>query len=130
MTYSKVLNKCPPSPPTYFFLKKKSNPFSDPPDIPTPPLIIFYTNFQPNPSSPPPLFRTLKLQIIQTKSSIFHYLIDMNIYTQNLPVCNSGQYTYVTGLFSCVFVLQDLIDRVNSYIQRKAFQRNLLLIGF
>ena len=34
---------------------------------------------------------------MQTSSSIFHYLIDMNIYTQNLLVCNSGQYTCVTG---------------------------------
>ena len=29
----------------------------------------------------------------QTRSSIFYFLIDMNIYTRNLPVCNSGQYT-------------------------------------
>ena len=53
----------------------------------------------------------------------------MNLYTQNLSVCNSGQHTYVIGLFSFFFVLQDLIDRINSYFQRIAFQRNLLLIG-
>ena len=53
----------------------------------------------------------------------------MNIYTQNLPVCNSGQHTYVTGLFNFFFVLQDLIDRIDSYFQRIAFQKNLLLIG-
>ena len=58
-------------------------------------------------------------------SSIFFYLIDI----QNLPVCNSGQHTYVTGLFNFFFVLQDLIDRIDSYSQRIAFQRNLLLIG-
>ena len=52
----------------------------------------------------------------------------MNIYTRNLPVCNSGQHTYVTGLFNFFFVLQDLIDRIDSYFQRIAFQRNLLLI--
>ena len=60
----------------------------------------------------------------------FFYSIDMNIYTRNLPVCNSGQHTYVTGLFNFFFVLQDLIDRIDSYFQRIAFQRNLLLIGF
>ena len=51
----------------------------------------------------------------------------MNIYTINLPVCNSGQYTYVTGLCNFLFVL---IDRINSYIQRIAFKSNLLLNGF
>ena len=60
----------------------------------------------------------------------FYYLIDLNIYTQNLPVCKSGQYIYVTGLRNFFFVLQDLIDRINSYFWRIAFQRNLLLIGF
>ena len=30
----------------------------------------------------------------------FCYSIDMNIYTRNLPVYNSGQHTYVTGLFN------------------------------
>ena len=60
----------------------------------------------------------------------FCYSIDMNIYTRNLLVCNSGQHTYVTGLFNILFVLQNLIDRIDSYFQRKSFQRNLLLIGF
>ena len=69
-------------------------------------------------------------RIIRTRSSIFCYLIDMNIYIQNLPVCNSGQHTYVAGLFNFFFVLQDLIDRIDSYFQRIAFQGNLLLIGF
>ena len=49
------------------------------------------------------------------------HLIEMNIYTQNLPVCNSGQHTYVMGLFNFFFVLQDLIDRIDSYFQRIAF---------
>ena len=49
------------------------------------------------------------------------------IHTQNLLVCNSGQYISVTSLHN---VLQDLIDRISSYFQRIAFQRNLLLIGF
>ena len=61
---------------------------------------------------------------------IFYYLIDMNIHTENLLVCNSGQYIYTTGLCNFFFVLQDLIDRINSYFQRIAFERNLLLIGF
>ena len=52
------------------------------------------------------------------------------IYRRNLPVCNSGQYIYVMGLRNFLFVLQDLIDRINSYFQRTDFQRNLLLIGF
>ena len=53
----------------------------------------------------------------------------MNIYLRNLTVCNSGQNTYVMGLFNFFFVLQDLIDRIDSYFQRIAFQKNLLLIG-
>ena len=50
----------------------------------------------------------------------------MKIYTQNLWVCNSGQYIYVTGLCN-FFVLQDVIDRINPYFQGITFQRNLLL---
>ena len=69
-------------------------------------------------------------RIIQTRFSIFYYLIDMNIYTRNLPVCNSGQYTCVTDLCNFFFVLQDLIDRIDSYFQRIGFLRNLFLIGF
>ena len=47
-----------------------------------------------------------------------------------LPVCNSGQHTYVTGgLFNFLFVLEDFIDRID-YFQKIAFQRNLVLIGF
>ena len=49
------------------------------------------------------------------------------IYTLNLPVCNSGQYSYVTDLCNFFFVLQDLIDRIDYYFQRIAFQRNFLL---
>ena len=48
----------------------------------------------------------------------------------NIPICNSGQYIYVTGLCNFFFVPQDLIDRINSYFQRIDFQRNLLLFGF
>ena len=48
--------------------------------------------------------------------------MNMNIHTQNLPVCNSGQYIYITGLCNFFFALQDLIDRINSYFQRIAFQ--------
>ena len=54
----------------------------------------------------------------------------MEDYTWNLPVCNSGEYIYFTGLCNFFFVLQNLIDRINSYFQRIAFQRNLLLTGF
>ena len=52
------------------------------------------------------------------------------IYTRNLPVCNSGHHTYVTGLINFFFVLQDLTDRIDSYFQRIAFHSNLLLTGF
>ena len=67
---------------------------------------------------------------IQTRSSIFYYMIDMSIYTQNLWACYSGQYVYVMGLLHFFFVPQDLIDRFNSYFHRIAFRRNLLLLGF
>ena len=50
--------------------------------------------------------------------------MDMNICAQNLPVCNSGRHTYITGLFNFFFVLQDLIDRIDSYFQRIDFQRD------
>ena len=53
----------------------------------------------------------------------FYYLTEMNIYTWNLLVCNSGQFTYVTGLCNFFFVLQDLIDRTDSYFQRIAFSK-------
>ena len=35
-----------------------------------------------------------------------------------------------TASFNFFFVVQDLMDRIDSYFQRIAFQRNLLLIGF
>ena len=59
----------------------------------------------------------------------FCYLIEINIYTRNLPVCSSGQHSYVTGLFN-FFVFQDLIDRIDSYFLIVAFRRNFLLINF
>ena len=63
--------------------------------------------------------------IIWTRSSIFYYLIDMNVCTLNLPVFNSGQHSYVMGLCNFFFVLQDLIDRINSYFQRDSFSEEL-----
>ena len=51
----------------------------------------------------------------------------MNIYTQNFQVCNSGQHTYVMGLFNFFFVLQDLIDRINSYFQKISEELTFLL---
>ena len=51
----------------------------------------------------------------------------MNTCTWNLLVCNSGQHTFVTGLllmlqvyYFLFFVLLDLIDRIDSYLQRIA----------
>ena len=43
----------------------------------------------------------------------------MNIYTPNLPVCNSGQHTYVKGLFDFFFVIQDLIMTESILIYRE-----------
>ena len=68
-------------------------------------------------------------RIVRTRPSIFCHSIDMNIYksTWNLPVCNSGQHTcYGFNLF---FVLQDLIDRIDSYFQKIAFQRTCFLLA-
>ena len=43
-------------------------------------------------------------RVTLTRSSIFHYLIDMNIYTRNLPVCNSGLFVlWVHETFSLFF---------------------------
>ena len=53
----------------------------------------------------------------------------MNIHTKS-PVCNLGQYIYVTGSCNFFFVLQDLIDTIISYFQKIAFKRKLLLTGF
>ena len=54
----------------------------------------------------------------------------MNIYTWNLLVCDSGQHTYVMGLFNFFFVLQDLIDRINSYFQIIAFRETCFLLAY
>ena len=45
----------------------------------------------------------------------------MNIYTLILLVCNSGQYIYAIGLRNFFFLLQDLIDRINSHFQSIVF---------
>ena len=47
-----------------------------------------------------------------------------------LPFSQQEHLQHVTGLRNFFFVLQDLIDRINSCFHRKAFQRNFLLIGF
>ena len=36
----------------------------------------------------------------QTRFSVLYYMIDINIYTQNLSVCNSGQYIYMLWVCS------------------------------
>ena len=61
-------------------------------------------------------------KIIRTKSSVFNYLINLNLYRRNLLVCNSGHCTYVSGLCNFFFILQDLIDRINSYFWRIKYQ--------
>ena len=60
---------------------------------------------------------------------LLYRLIDTNTYTLNLLVCNSD-LAIVTALYNFFFVLQGLIDRIDSYFQRVALLRNLLLIGF
>ena len=74
--------------------------------------------------------------------NIFYYQRDVENYTDQvlnfllfdrheyIHTESSGQHTYVMGLFNFFFVLQDLIDRIDSYFQGIAFQKNLLLIGF
>ena len=47
-----------------------------------------------------------------------------------LPFSQQEHFLHVTGLRNFFFVLQDLIDRINSCFHRKALQRNFLLIGF
>ena len=59
---------------------------------------------------------------IRTRPSIFYYLIDMNIHTWNVLICNSGQYIFITSLGNFFSVLQDLISRINSYFQRIDFR--------
>ena len=66
-------------------------------------------------------------RIAWTRSWIF-YLVDMNTYTRNLPVCNSGQYIYVTDLCNFFFVLQELIDRINSSISGELASQWLLTL--
>ena len=61
--------------------------------------------------------------------NFFYDLIDINTYTMNLPVCNSGLYTYVTSLYNFFFAPRNLTERIDSSFQRIAFQRNVLLIG-
>ena len=34
--------------------------------------------------------------VIRTRPSSFYYVVGMSIHTRNLPVCNSGQYIYIT----------------------------------
>ena len=63
---------------------------------------------------------------------VLNFLLNthMSIYTQNLPVFNSGQYSYVTGICNFFFVRQGSLDRINSHFQRIAVRRNFLLTGF
>ena len=45
------------------------------------------------------------------KEQVLNFLLfDKHEYTDNLRVCNSGQYIYTTGLCIFPFVTQDLID--------------------
>ena len=81
------------------------------------------------------MYASLRFRVRGPKN-IFYYQRDVENYRdqvlnflRNLPVCNSGQHTYDTGLLNFYFVLQDLIDRIDSYFQRIAFQKNLFLIG-
>ena len=68
-------------------------------------------------------------RIVRTRSSIFYYLIDMNIQTRNISVCNSGQYIYITGLGNFFFVLQDLIDRIILIFREQLFTGTCFLLA-
>ena len=59
----------------------------------------------------------------------FFYSIDVNIHTRNFPVCNSGQHTYVTGLFNFFFVLSDLIDRIDFFFREYSFRGTCFLLA-
>ena len=60
---------------------------------------------------------------------VLYHLIETNTYTLHLPVCNSGLYNYVMGLYNPLPVLQDMTDRTDSQFKRIAPKKNLLLIG-
>ena len=45
-------------------------------------------------------------------------------------VCKSDQYIYVTGLHNFLFVLQDLVGKINSYLQRILLASNTLFQVF
>ena len=76
------------------------------------------------------LLSVRRRELYEPGPRFFYYMIDMSINTRNLTVCNSGQYIQVTCLGNFFFALQDLIDKIDSYFQRIAFRRSLLLIGF
>ena len=80
---------------------------------------------------------------VRDPRNIFYYQHGIGNYTdQVLNFLLSHRHEYIhrifqsvilvsilMGLFNFFFVLQYLIDRIHSYFQRIAFQRNLLLIG-
>ena len=57
--------------------------------------------------------------LVKDPKNIFYYQHDVENYA---GVC----ILMFMGLFNFFFVLQDFIDRIDSYFQRTAFQRNLL----
>ena len=68
-------------------------------------------------------------RIIWTRSLIFYYLLDMNIYTQNLLVCNSSHYIYVTGLCNFFFVFKILLTESVLIFREQLFRRTCFLLA-
>ena len=78
-----------------------------------------------------PKTNTLLIEYFKQKiNKLFVFGLVFILYFLKLSYTIGFQYIYVMGLCKFLFVLQDLIDRINSYFQRIAFQRNLLLISF
>ena len=75
---------------------------------------------------------TPKNFVISVTEVLDFLLFDRHEYTltESSDLSFWSVYIYITSLWNFFFVLQDLIHRINSYFQRIAFQKNLLLIGF
>ena len=49
-------------------------------------------------------------------------MVDMNIYTQNLLVCNTVHYIYDMDLRNFLFVIQDLKQEYKNHMAQLSFQ--------
>ena len=82
---------------------------------------------------------------VRDPKNIFYYQRDVDNYTNqflDFLIFDKHEYTYgifrsvilviifMLRVYVCDFIPQDLIDRINSYFQRTAFQRNVIFTGF